>query len=62
MFTCLNQACEAQWQPEEVEIRNEGQGELFRCPLCRARNFVMRSEKSDGRVVYKQVLPEPKYL
>ncbi|WP_432721392.1 hypothetical protein R0381_002487 [Jeongeupia wiesaeckerbachi] len=60
MFTCLNQACEAKWKPEEVEIRNEGQGELFRCPLCRARNFVTRSVKADGSVVYKQLPPPPK--
>ncbi|GAA5786029.1 hypothetical protein GCM10007860_27350 [Chitiniphilus shinanonensis] len=57
MFTCLNQSCGAQWKPEEVTIKNEGQGELFRCPLCGARNRVLRSVKPDGRVVYKQMRP-----
>ncbi|WP_200915324.1 hypothetical protein [Jeongeupia sp. HS-3] len=58
MFTCLNtQSCDAQWKPEEVTIKNEGQGELFRCPLCGARNPVIRNVKPDGRVIYKQVRP-----
>ena len=58
MFTCLNQSCGAQWKQEEVTIVNEGQGELFRCPLCHARNYVLRSDKPNGKVVYKQVRPQ----
>ncbi|KAF0813422.1 hypothetical protein IGB42_01773 [Andreprevotia sp. IGB-42] len=58
MFTCLNQPCGAQWKLEEVVIKNEGQGELFRCPLCGARNRVIRSEKANGKVTYKQVRPK----
>ncbi len=55
MFTCINQSCGARWKLEEVTVQNEGQGELFRCPLCGARNHVIRSVKPDGRVTYKQV-------
>ncbi len=57
MFTCLNQSCDARWKQEEVVIKNEGQGELFRCPLCGARNRVVRSVKPNGRVTYKQIYP-----
>ena len=54
MFTCQNQSCRAQWKPADVTIKNEGQGDMFRCPICNARNKVVRSTKSDGHVVYKQ--------
>lgn len=54
MFTCKNQSCGAQWDPSEVEIHNEGQGILFRCPMCGARNYVEQVTKKDGTVVYEQ--------
>ncbi|CAM2151508.1 putative Zinc finger/thioredoxin domain-containing protein [Pararobbsia alpina] len=54
MFTCKNQSCGAQWDPSEVEIHNEGQGMLFRCPMCGARNYVEQVTKKDGTVVYEQ--------
>ncbi|MGO4302516.1 hypothetical protein [Cupriavidus sp. RAF12] len=56
MFVCQNQSCGAQWAHGEVTIKNEGQGPLFRCPLCGARNRLMASNKSDGSVEYKQPL------
>lgn len=58
MFVCQNQPCGAQWSPEEVEIRNEGQGPLFRCPLCGARNHLEAREGADGALKYRQV-PRP---
>jgi hypothetical protein len=54
MFICRNQPCGAQWQPSEVEVRNEGQGYMFRCPLCGTRNYVERVTAEDGTVAYKQ--------
>lgn len=54
MFVCLNQSCGAQWLPTEVVIKNEGQGPLFRCPLCGSRNPVMASHRADGTIEYKQ--------
>lgn len=58
VFTCRNQSCGAQWQPSDVVIKDEGQGLLFRCPICGARNYVERSE-TNGRVVYKQIEGRP---
>lgn len=54
MFTCKNQSCGTQWQQSDVVIKNEGQGLLFRCALCGARNYVERFEADDGTVVYVQ--------
>jgi hypothetical protein len=54
MFICRNQPCGAQWQPSEVEVRNEGQGTMFRCPLCGTRNYVESVKAEDGTVAYKQ--------
>ncbi|PLZ00279.1 hypothetical protein CY652_21800 [Burkholderia sp. WAC0059] len=58
-FICRNQSCGTQWEPNEVSIRNEGQGLLFRCPLCGARNYVERLEAADGSVVYEQIEGRP---
>jgi DNA-directed RNA polymerase subunit RPC12/RpoP len=55
MFVCGNQACGARWEPSEVEIRNEGQGPIFRCPLCGARNAVVGRTRRDGSLEYRQV-------
>ncbi|WP_250517991.1 hypothetical protein [Caballeronia sp. ATUFL_M1_KS5A] len=55
MFTCRNQSCGADWALSDVDIRNEGQGLLFRCPMCGARNYVTRHETNDGDVTYEQV-------
>ncbi len=55
MFVCQNQPCGARWAPDEVEIHNEGQGPLFRCPLCGARNHLQARHGRDGTVTYKQV-------
>lgn len=56
MFVCQNQPCGAQWSPDEVEIRNEGQGPLFRCPLCGARNHLEARKGSEGGAPqYRQV-------
>ncbi|KHK49706.1 hypothetical protein PI87_24705 [Ralstonia sp. A12] len=54
MFTCKNQSCRTRWEPSDVVIKDEGQGPLFRCALCGARNYVERREARDGTVVYKQ--------
>lgn len=54
MFVCQNQSCGAQWSPDEVEIRNEGQGPLFRCPLCGARNRLEAVQGAKG-AGYRQV-------
>lgn len=59
VFTCRNQSCQAQWQPSDVVIKNEGQGLLFRCPMCGARNYVEKFETEDGTVVYEQVEGRP---
>ena len=48
MFTCRNQPCGAQWEVSDVVIKNEGQGLLFRCPMCGARNKVIRHDAADG--------------
>jgi len=58
-FVCRNQSCGTPWEPNEVVIRNEGQGLLFRCPLCGARNYVERFDAEDGSVVYEQVEGRP---
>ncbi|GCB04664.1 hypothetical protein [Ralstonia sp. SET104] len=59
MFTCKNQSCGTQWSLPDVVIKDEGQGPLFRCPLCGARNYVKRFEAGDGKVVYKQLEGRP---
>ncbi|AZG15401.1 hypothetical protein EHF44_15620 [Cupriavidus pauculus] len=59
MFVCQNQPCGAQWSPDEVEIRNEGQGPLFRCPLCGARNPLEARPGPDGAPRYRQVSHAP---
>ena len=59
MFKCRNQSCEAQWEQSDVVIKNEGQGLLFRCPMCGARNYVDRIEAEDGSVVYEQLDGRP---
>lgn len=59
MFTCRNQSCQAQWDPADVVIKNEGQGLLFRCPMCGARNYVEKLEADDGTVVYEQIEGKP---
>ncbi|WP_291456926.1 hypothetical protein [Cupriavidus sp.] len=59
MFVCQNQPCGAQWSPDEVEIRNEGQGPLFRCPLCGARNHLEARPGPDGAPKYRQVPHAP---
>ena len=55
MFVCGNQACGASWQPDEVQIRDEGQGLIFRCPQCGARNHVVARTARDGSTSYRQV-------
>jgi uncharacterized Zn finger protein len=59
VFTCRNQPCGASWEQSEVVIKNEGQGLLFRCPMCGARNYVDRIEAEDGSVVYEQLDGRP---
>lgn len=59
VFTCRNQSCEAQWEQSDVVIKNEGQGLLFRCPMCGARNYVERFEGDDGSVLYEQLEGRP---
>jgi hypothetical protein len=61
MFTCRNQSCEAQWELSDVVIKNEGQGLLFRCPMCGARNYVTRHQSPGGEVAYEQVQDIPPY-
>jgi uncharacterized Zn finger protein len=56
MFTCRNQSCGADWTPADVVIKNEGQGLLFRCPMCGARNYVTRHDSPDGETTYEQVV------
>jgi uncharacterized Zn finger protein len=55
VFTCINQSCGARWEPSDVVIKNEGQGLLFRCPMCGARNYVERLEGKEGAATYEQV-------
>jgi hypothetical protein len=59
MFTCRNQPCRSEWALSDVDIHNEGQGLLFRCPICGARNKVIRHDAEDGTVTYKQDLSAP---
>ncbi|MCA8485183.1 hypothetical protein LGM85_14690 [Burkholderia multivorans] len=59
MFTCRNQSCGTQWETSDVVIKDEGQGLLFRCPLCGARNYVERFEDDEGNVVYEQMEGSP---
>ncbi|WP_153098784.1 hypothetical protein [Paraburkholderia hayleyella] len=59
MFTCRNQSCEARWEQAEVLIKNEGQGLLFRCPMCGARNYVERFDGEEGVIVYEQIEGRP---
>ena len=59
MFTCINQSCGTQWELSDIVIKDEGQGPLFRCALCGARNYVKRVETKDGRVIYKQIEDKP---
>ena len=59
MFKCRNQSCEARWEQADVVIKNEGQGLLFRCPMCGARNYVERFDADDGSVVYEQIDGRP---
>lgn len=55
MFVCGNQACGARWKQDEVQIRDEGQGPVFRCPQCGARNHVKARKAADGSTTYRQV-------
>ena len=59
VFTCRNQSCQAQWALSDVVIKNEGQGLLFRCPMCGARNYVEKFEAEDGTFVYEQIEGKP---
>jgi uncharacterized Zn finger protein len=59
VLTCRNQSCQAQWELADVVIKNEGQGLLFRCPMCGARNYVEKFEADDGTVVYEQIEGKP---
>ena len=59
MLICRNQSCQAQWEPSDVVIKNEGQGLLFRCPMCGARNYVEKFEAEDGTIVYEQIEGKP---
>ncbi len=53
-FTCQNQSCQTRWDPKDVTVKDEGQGPLFRCPLCNSRNPVVPQRSADGTIVYKQ--------
>jgi hypothetical protein len=53
-YTCQNQSCGASWDASEVAVVNEGQGPLFRCPLCGARNRLVSRVERDGETVYRQ--------
>jgi uncharacterized Zn finger protein len=59
MFTCRNQSCGQSWQLSDVVIKDEGQGLLFRCPMCGARNYVERFEDDEGHVLYEQLSGRP---
>nr|WP_218901133.1 hypothetical protein [Paraburkholderia bryophila] len=59
VFTCRNQPCNARWEQSDVVIKNEGQGLLFRCPMCGARNYVERFDGEDGSVLYEQIEGRP---
>ncbi|CAM2191093.1 hypothetical protein PXJ20_02855 [Paraburkholderia sp. A1RI_3L] len=58
-FVCRNQSCGQPWELSDVVIKNEGQGLLFRCPLCGARNYVERFEDDEGNVLYEQIEGRP---
>lgn len=53
-FTCQNQSCGARWKSDEISIVNEGQGPLFRCPICNSRNRLVTRVEPDGTTVYRQ--------
>ena len=53
-YTCQNQSCGARWEAREVQVVNEGQGPLFRCPICGARNRLVSRVEPDGTTVYRQ--------
>ena len=59
MFTWRNQSGQAQWEQSDVVMKNEGQGLLFRCPMCGARNYVERFDGDDGSVLYEQIEGRP---
>ena len=46
-------------EESDVVIKNEGQGLLFRCPMCGARNYVERFDGDDGSVHYEQIEGRP---
>ncbi|QYY28265.1 hypothetical protein K2O51_10235 [Cupriavidus pinatubonensis] len=52
-YTCQNQSCGTRWESTEVVVVNEGQGPLFRCPICGARN-VLAAREEGGVTVYRQ--------
>ncbi|MCY0389452.1 hypothetical protein OVY01_20100 [Robbsia sp. Bb-Pol-6] len=54
MFTCRNQPCRSEWELSDVDIHDEGQGLLFRCPVCGARNKVEQIAAADGTTRYEQ--------
>jgi uncharacterized Zn finger protein len=54
MFICRNQPCGAEWQLADVLIKNEGQGLMYRCPMCGTRNKVLRHDAPDGTITYEQ--------
>lgn len=53
MFTCRNQPCGAKWELSDIVIKNEGQGLMYRCPMCGARNKVIRHDADDGTITYE---------
>jgi uncharacterized Zn finger protein len=61
VFRCRNQSCQAQWALSDVVIKNEGQGLLFRCPMCGARNYVeqVQAHTQDGAAQYEQIEGKP---
>ena len=59
MFTCRNQSCGQSWQLSDVVLKDEGQGLLFRCPMCGARNYIERFEDDEGNVLYEQLEGRP---
>ncbi|MGI4812189.1 MAG: hypothetical protein ACRYG5_03805 [Janthinobacterium lividum] len=59
MLTCRNQPCGAQWEQSDVIVKNEGQGLLFRCPLCGTRNYVERIDLPDGSMRFEQIDGRP---
>jgi hypothetical protein len=54
MFTCRNQACQARWDAADLSFANEGQGFIFRCPQCGARNPVSQHTLPGGAVEFRQ--------